>query len=149
MTQPSPRQYLETQVKTASQEELLILLFDGAIRFAEQAKLRMDAKDIEGSHNMLVRSQQIVLEVMTALDRGIGEEVYSNLMGLYNFIYRRLVNANVTKDKTQVDEAIAVLTHLRDTWRQAVDQAKRSGAPVRRAQPRPSSIAGSSFSVQG
>lgn len=150
MRKPHPRQYLETQVRTASPEELLILLFDGAVRFCEQAKVRIDEKDIEGSHNLLIRAQQIVLEVMTALDRDIGDEIYANLIGLYRFVYMRLVRANVTREKPLIDEAVEVLAHLRDTWRQAVDQARKSGALAGRVPPsHTNGTTGGSLSIQG
>ncbi|MBI4569780.1 MAG: flagellar export chaperone FliS [Planctomycetes bacterium] len=126
------RGYLETQIKTASKEQLLLMLYDGAIRFAEQAKAKIDEKDIEGSYNLLIKSQNIVLELMCCLDKAIGEELYSNLMRLYNFIYSRLVEANIKKQNTLVEEGLVILRQLRETWSEAIEKNRKEeeAAPV-------------------
>ena len=126
------QQYLEDHVLTAPREELLLMLFDGAIRFAEQAKLKIEAKDIEGSCALLIKAQRIVIELMTSLKRDvIGDELYSNLTSLYNFVYFRLVNANVRKDRGLVDEALKIMTHLRGTWALAVEKNRKETHPER------------------
>ncbi|MBI4574825.1 MAG: flagellar export chaperone FliS [Planctomycetes bacterium] len=140
------RHYLETQIRTASPEQLLIMLFEGAIRFAEQAKVRLDGRDYEGSHGLLVRSQHIVLEVMYSLDKGIGDEVYRNLVALYRFVYLRLVRANITRDKAPVDEALRILQHLRETWVAAIDKA---GDELRRGAAQAAARPQGGLSIQG
>ncbi len=124
------QQYLENHILTAPKEDLLLMLFDGAIRFAEQARPKIEAKDHEGSGRLLIRAQRIVIELMTSLSRDLmGEEIYGNLMSLYNFIYFRLVNANMKKDVALVDEAVKILAHLRETWSQAVEKNRREQFP--------------------
>lgn len=114
---------------TAPKEQLLIMLFDGAIRFSEQAKVRIDSKEIEGSCTLLIRGQRIMLELIAALDKKImGEELYFNLVRIYNFIYFRLINANVKKDKTLIDEALRILQVMRQTWIDAIEQDRRQKA---------------------
>ncbi|MCR4315334.1 MAG: flagellar export chaperone FliS [Planctomycetes bacterium] len=130
MLKNTARSYLETQIRTASKEQLLIMLFDGAIRFCNQAKVKIEDRDIEGSYNLLIKAQNIVMELMCSLDRSIGEDIYNNLVGLYNFIYLRLVDANIKKDNVKIDEALKILVDLRGTWSDAIDKAKSEGDGV-------------------
>lgn len=116
------KKYLEMRVNTASKEQLLLMLFDGATRFAEQARQKLDEKDIEPAHTLLLKAQRIMVELMSSLDRGIGDDLYNNLIGLYNFVYFRLVNANLQHDAAAIDEALTILGSLRETWGTAVEK---------------------------
>jgi flagellar protein FliS len=130
MTRDTAKHYLEMQITTASKEQLLLMLFDGAIRFSEQAKEKIAARDIEGSHKLLIRAQRIMIELLSALDRSVGDELYGNLSGLYNFIYFRLVRANVRRDAALIDEALKILRSLRETWGEAVARAQQAQGPI-------------------
>ena len=131
MVQNKARQYLENHILTAPKEQLLLMLFDGAIRFSEQAKVRMDEKDIEGSCKLLIKAQRIIMELITSLDQQkIPSDLYHNLMGLYGFVYFRLVNANLKKETGQVDDALKILNHLRETGAQAVEKVRQEQHPV-------------------
>lgn len=111
--------YKRTQVSTASQGELLLMLFDGAIRFSNQAKEYILAKDFEQANAKLIRAQDIMMELMVSLDLDQGE-IAQNLYQLYDFIHERLVEANLKKDVELIDQALRFLEDLRDTWRQVV-----------------------------
>lgn len=111
--------YRQTQVSTASQGELLIMLFDGAIRFAKQGQEHMEKGEIEQANLRLIRAQDIVNELILSLDLEVGELAQS-LLQLYTYIYDLLVQANVKKSPEKVDEAVNMLTELRDTWEQVV-----------------------------
>lgn len=115
--------YRQTQVSTASQGELLIMLFDGAIRFARQAEEHMQNRDIEQASVKLIRTQDIVNELILSLDLNVGE-IAENLQKLYTYIYDLLVQANIKKDKSKVEQAVRMLTELRETWEQVVSQTK-------------------------
>ena len=133
-TQDKTREYLKTQIQTASREQLILMLYDGAIRFAEQAKDRIAAKDWEGSHGLLIRAQNIVLELLYALDRKAGGAVADNLAGLYSYCYHRLVGANIHHDPVKIDECNNILRGLREAWAQAILSLKKgaqapAGAP--------------------
>jgi flagellar protein FliS len=131
-------QYLEAKVLTATKEELLIMLFDGAIKFAECAKVKIDEKDVEGSCKFLIKAQRIIAELMASLRKDlISEELYSNLIGLYKFVYLRLIKANMTKDKDLIDESLAILRMMRETWQLAIEKAKEEQQNVRRPQDSP------------
>ncbi len=128
--------YLKTRVHTASKDQLLLMLFDGAIRFAEQAKPALAAKDFETSCTLLCKAQRIAIELLTAIDREkMDPEIYSNLAGLYNFIFQSLSEANLLRQVEPIDDALPILRHLRDTWAMAIDAVpaiqKRQLSPTR------------------
>ncbi len=112
--------YLKNQIETSSPEQILILLYDGAIKFLNQAKIGIQNKDIELTHNNLIKAQNIISELRDTLDMEIGGELANNLFALYNYFNRRLVQANIKKEIEPVDEVLEHLRGLRDTWKQAI-----------------------------
>lgn len=126
---PAPTQeYLKTKVMTASPEMLTLMLWDGAIRFAEQGKDAIQKKDIEGSYKSLVRSQRIITELTTNLRHEVDPDLCGKLAALYNFIYRRLVDANLTKNIQFVDDALEIMRHQRETWAMLMDKLAKERA---------------------
>jgi len=126
--QDKAKEYLRTQVQTASREQLILMLYDGAIRFGEQAKERIAAGDWEGSHGLLIRAENIVLELLYALDRKAGGAIADNLASLYSYCYQRLVEANIHHDPAKVDECNGILRRLREAWAQAMLSLKKGPA---------------------
>jgi flagellar secretion chaperone FliS len=118
-------QYQEQQVQTASKEQLLIMLYDGAIRFCKLAKKAMSEGKLEESNKNLLRSQRIISEFMASLDFEIGGETSKNLFSLYEYLHYRLVQANIKRDPEMIDEVTEHLVGLRDTWNQAIEIARR------------------------
>lgn len=130
MSHPPQRQYLENKVLMASREELLLMLFDGGIRFAGQAWAKLEAKEYPEYCALLLKSQNVVRELMAALKREeLGEDLHANLMNLYQFVLTRLAKANLKKEKALIDEAVKILTHLRETWAQAIEKDRREKYP--------------------
>jgi flagellar protein FliS len=127
------QEYLKTKVMTASPEMLTLMLWDGAIRFAEQGKDAIARKDIEGSYKALVRSQRIITELTTNLRHDVNPDLCSKLAGLYNFIYRRLVEANLNKDPKLVDDALEIMRHQRETWAMLMDKLSKERAGAAQA----------------
>jgi flagellar protein FliS len=129
--QPNP--YLKTRIMTASPEELRLMLYDGAIKFANQAKIAIVKKDFENSYNALMRAQKIVLELSTSLNHNVAPDLCERLSALYTYIYRLLVEANMQRQVKQVDEAIELLEYERETWQmlmqQLADQKGADGSP--------------------
>lgn len=115
--------YRQTKVTTASQGELLLMLFDGAIRFSRQAQEFMRKGEIEEASAKLIRTQDIMNELIVSLNLEVGE-IADNLQMLYTYIYDLLVEANIKKQPEIVDEAIHMLVELRQTWEQVVFQTK-------------------------
>ena len=121
------QQYQRTQAETATPGELVVMMYNGAIRFLTVARQRIDAKDPAGAHASLLRAQDIILELMVSVDVSIGQ-VGRNLFDLYQFMHRHLVQANVQKDAEAVDEVIGLLRELLPAWEQAI----RTGGKVTR-----------------
>jgi len=120
MPQANPySNYQVTDVKTADQRTLIIMLYDGFLRFMKKGVARMEAGDVEGAHNYLVRSREIVAELMATLKPEKGGEVGMNLKRLYVYVFERVVQANMTKDIAQAQEAIQLMSTLREGWAMA------------------------------
>ena len=115
-------QYLANKVMTASPQELTLMLYDGAIKFCTRAINNIENAEIEEAHKSLIKAQNIIEEFMIVVDRKI--EVGNNLFLMYDYMYRRLVEANLKKDTAIVDEVIHLIRELRDAWKIAMDKEK-------------------------
>ncbi len=115
--------YREVQVLTAPPERLVLLLYEGGVRFLEEAEGALEKGDLVKAHERLVRVQDILTELIAALD--FNYEVAHNLYALYDYFRRRLIEANLKKDVGAVREVLGFLKDLRDTWRVAV--VKKAG----------------------
>ncbi len=117
------QQYQQSMINTATPQELTLMLYNGLVRFIKLSMEAMDEKDIEKTNNYIVRAQDIVIEFMSTLD--MGYEVSNGLMALYDYMNRRLTDANVSKDKAIAAEVLGFAEQLRDTWAQAMKIAKQ------------------------
>ncbi len=115
-------QYKENSVYTATPEELTLILYNGLVKFLMQAQNAIDAKNIEKSNNSIIRAQAIVKEFQSTLD--MNYEVSKNLDSIYDYMYRRLVEANIKKDNSIIEEVLGYAKELRDTWATAMKLAK-------------------------
>lgn len=118
--------YRKTQVETASPEALILMLYDGALRFMGQAEIAFEDKNIEQISNLLLRIQAIFAELMTALDKEKGGEIAVNLERLYVFFLEKLGEANVKKDVKPMLEIKPLVQNLRNTWEQAMQKHQNS-----------------------
>ncbi len=117
--------YRTTQVQTSSPAELILLLYDGAIKYCRQAEAHLDNGERELAHNALLRSQDIIDELAVSLDFSAGEEIAQGLSQLYDYMGQRLVEANIHKDKAPITEVAAMLQELRETWAEAARLVQR------------------------
>ena len=116
--------YKNNSVNYASKEQLLLMLVDGAVKFAKIAREGLIEKNIKKSHENLVKVQDIFTELMVSLDQSAGEwarEIYK----VYEFIKNRLFEINLKKDANMMDELIPVIESIRDTWYEAYEVSKR------------------------
>lgn len=122
MTTANPylKQYKKNQVETATPEQLLIMLYDGAIQYLNKAKAAIEAGDSGQVTNELFSCQKIILEFMNTLDMEKGGDLAQSLYGLYGYLYKTLVKASVVQDIKKVDEVLKFLSSLRDTWQKAI-----------------------------
>ncbi len=117
--------YQITRIRTASREQLLFITYDIAIRFCLTAENFLAKSELEEAHNSLVKAQNAVRELAVSLNPEIGGEVAKNLMGLYDFMHRSLIEANVEKNSDKVQMVRSMLEELRDTWKEAGDKLKK------------------------
>jgi flagellar protein FliS len=113
--------YKKATVETAAPGKLLLMLFDGAIRNIDNAKKAIEDKDVNTAHNLIVKTQNIVLEFIASLN--MEYEISNNLFNLYEYLYYQLVQANAGKDIGKLDEVREFLTQFRDTWEEAMKKA--------------------------
>ncbi|MDW8263645.1 MAG: flagellar export chaperone FliS [Phycisphaerales bacterium] len=128
MNQQAAQQYLRTKVLTATPEQLQMMLYDGAIRFSEQGKAALERKDYEASYNALSRAQKIIAELLCGLKHELAPELCGRLASLYNFVFRRLVEANINHDCKALDEALQILRYQRETWAMLMDKLGKTRA---------------------
>lgn len=114
------QQYQNTQVQTASTGDLILLLYDGAIRFLSRAQLAIEEGRLDGASADIVRGQDIVLELMSGLSYEQGGDLAVNLRDLYLFMYNTLLKANVKKDVEQIGTVIRLLDRIRGAWRTVI-----------------------------
>lgn len=122
---PYLKQYQKTQVQTASPEKILIMLYDGAIQFLNKAKIAVEGNNIQEIHNNIVGAQKIIQEFMNTLDMKMGGDVAVSLYNLYEYLNYRLVQANIKKDVSMIDEVLGHLKELKQTWEEAIKIAAR------------------------
>ena len=152
MNPQGAQNYLKTRVFTATPEQLQLMLYDGAIRFAEQARPALAKKDLETSYDMISRAQKIITELQCSLKHDLAPDLCGNLASLYNYVFRKLVEANVEHKVESLDEALRILRYQRDTWALLMEQlGKQKAATAARKLdfPTPSSRMEATISMQG
>lgn len=120
--------YLTTEVMTATPQKLQLLLLEAALRFAERARLHWKAAESEQACEALIRSQEIVAYILGGLNSESNPELTKKVAGIYLFIYRSLVEANLRQDESKLNDAIRVLEIERETWRQVCESCPGGGA---------------------
>lgn len=129
--------YRKTQIDTASPEALILMLYDGALRFINQAEDAFEAKNNEQISNALLRVQAIVTELMTSLDKEKGGEIASNLERLYLFFLEKLTDSNLKKNPEPMRQVKPLIEDLRNTWAEAMKlNAKNPTTPQQPPRPR-------------
>ena len=109
--------YKQTAVTTQNKGRLIVMLYDGAIKFLRQAIRDLNAKDYEAKGRNISKAQDIIVELNSVLDMDAGSEVAQNLRNLYNFMNRHLTQANIKCDTQMIQEVISLLDELNQSWR--------------------------------
>ncbi len=122
-------QYQQNQIDTASPEQILIMLYDGAIRFTRQALQAMESGDGKTKMEKISRAMAIVTEFSNTLDRELGGEMADNLDALYHFMIRELTSANLQNDAEKLMVVEGLLSDLRETWMQAIEIVRKEQKP--------------------
>ncbi|MDU2592137.1 MAG: flagellar export chaperone FliS [Paeniclostridium sordellii] len=117
--------YKQNSVNTASKEQLLLMLLDGAVKYTKIARLAIIDKNMERANKELVRVQDIFLELMITIDKD-SSKYMQNLYNVYEFIKSELSRANIKKDVKIIDNVLPLIEEIRDMW-YAVDRKIKTG----------------------
>ena len=122
--------YRETRIKTASQGQLIIMLYDEAIKslnhgielLEENTKRKKDPGKIEHINKAILRAQEIVTELMVSLDFEQGGEIATNLFSLYTWFSQELLEGNIKQDLERLSVVRNMITELRSAWSEIIDR---------------------------
>lgn len=126
--------YKANEISTVSQTRLIVMLYEGAIRFLKIASDNMTPRKYDLVNNNIIKAQDIVTELMISLNIEEGGEVANNLLSVYVYVKKRLLEANMRKDTEIIQEVINLLGQLKSAWDELdrnKDFADKSSAPAR------------------
>lgn len=118
--------YKNNSINSASKEQLLIMLVDGAVKFCKIAKLAFKSNNLKEVHVNLVKSQDIFYELIATLDVEKGGTWAYNLRNIYSFIIEKLTKCNIAKDEKILDEIFPVVQEVSDMWHEVYEKIKES-----------------------
>ena len=114
----------DNAIYTASKEELTLMLYDGALKFMNQAIDAVEKEDFTKAHNLVIRVEDIIREFQITLD--FKYEISNQLNSLYDYMHRRLIEANMQKDAGIMKEIRDMIRDFRDTWKKAMSAARQT-----------------------
>jgi len=115
--------YQKAQVNTVDQRKLIVMLYDGAIRFLTTAVEKLNAGDTYEAHNNLIKGKSIIAELLASLNMEQGGDIAKNLQRLYSYMFNELIDANLNKDGTRITHVLHLLRELRVGWQGIKGQA--------------------------
>ena len=118
-------QYMRSKIMTASKAELTLMLYDGAIKFCNIAIMCIEKKDIAGANVNIKKAEAIIEEFLATLDPKY--PVSEDFKKVYDYIYSRLIEANIKKDPEILNEVLGHLRTMRDTWKEVMRTANGQG----------------------
>ncbi|WML46068.1 flagellar export chaperone FliS [Neobacillus sp. PS3-40] len=110
--------YQQNSVNTASPGELTLMLYNGCLKFIRLAKSAIVEKNIEVKNTNLLKAQKIIQELMVTLN--LDQPISKDLLSLYDYLNRRLIEANIKNDVSILDEVEEFIADFRDTWKQVI-----------------------------
>jgi flagellar protein FliS len=119
------QKYKNTSIQSASREKLLLMMYEGAIRFVKQAITAAEQKKIADRGTNIGRAYDIILELNNTLDHGVGGEIASNLEQLYMYMTDQLTQGNLSGDPQHLRNCLKILETLYDGWAKAIEQLKK------------------------
>lgn len=114
--------YQNNKIKTANKAELTLMLYDGAIKFCNKAKVAIEEDNIQESNNNIIKAENVIVELRTSLNKKY--PVAEDFERVYDYVYRRLIEANIHKDKEVLEDAIGIIREMRETWIEVMKIAK-------------------------
>lgn len=135
--QSSFQRYRAVKIQTASPAQIMIMLYDGAIRFALIAKKKIEEKDYAAKGTYIGKVQAIISELMSSLDFSIAPELCTQLEQLYIYMMEQLTDANLNLKVDNLDVVVRLLRTLRDGWSEALGSLPADPTAGREATARP------------
>lgn len=120
-------QYNNSKILTASPAELTLMLYDGAIKFCNIAIMGIEQNDINKAHTNIRKVERIIEEFRSTLDRRFA--VAEDFDRVYVYLLRRLLEANLKKDKEILEEVNTHLRSMRDNWKEVMRLNKEKNRP--------------------
>ena len=114
--------YKNSKEQTASKEDIITMMYDGAIKFCNIAIAELEQKNIENVNTNLKKAQRVIEELTLTLDKRY--PVSQDFKKVYDYIYDLLIQANIKKDKEMMEKACEEIRGMRDTWKEVVKRAK-------------------------
>jgi flagellar secretion chaperone FliS len=110
--------YQQNSVTTASPGELTLMLYNGCLKFINLARVAIENNQIETKNTNIIKAQKTIQELMVTLN--MEQAVSHSMMALYDYINRRLIEANIKNDTAVLEEVEGLVTEFRDTWKQVI-----------------------------
>ena len=110
--------YQRNSIETASRARLTLMLYDGAVKYSHIAIEAIEEGNIEKAHKNIIKVENIIVEFRSTLD--MKYPVAKDFDNVYDYIYRRLVEANMKKDKEIMEEVLGHIKTMRDTWKEVM-----------------------------
>lgn len=122
--------YIKQEVEGATKGKLVLLLYDGAIKFMKTACKAIEEDNVQIAHNNIMKAENIIYELMSTLNMDAGD-IAGNLMKLYDFMVWQLIEANKDKSIEKIESVISLMSTVREAWREVVNKeegmAKKDG----------------------
>jgi flagellar secretion chaperone FliS len=120
-------QYRKNEISTSSQGRLILMMYEGAIKFSTMALQSIDSGDIAGQGKYINKTHDIINELSLALDLNKGGEVALRLESLYQYMLSQLTLANIKSDRQAIETVIKILSPLAEAWEQLLHASTNTG----------------------
>lgn len=114
--------YQNNKINTATPAELTLMLYDGAIKFCNIANLAIEGDDVQKANENIIKAEKIITEFRATLD--FKYPVAKDFDNVYSYLYDRMVEANIKKNKDILEEVTNHLREMRDTWKEVIKISK-------------------------
>jgi flagellar protein FliS len=121
--------YKQTSVTTASRGQILLMLYDGALKYCKLAIEAVNTRNLVDKGKYILKVQDIINELTVTLDHKVGGEISKELERLYNFMIEQITEANIKNEAKPLENTMKLLETLREGWAAAVQQVEKSQIP--------------------
>jgi len=129
-TPQASSRYQQSQVLTASREQLLLLAYDGVLRFLARARRGLQDGDYHEKHTGISRAQGLIIELRRTLDFSAAPELAHNLARIYTYLIEELARADADDDDSRLAQVLRLVTEMREAWLDAARQLASPSEPV-------------------